>query len=386
MGVTFEYGKSPISALQVEMGVGKKGKAIAKWLHFNGEKIAPTKRFWTSLKMRFRFNTNIFRYFAHHEVFERITKVAPNDQIRWCIERIDGQTQRMLGVSNPLNPIIPYKNLCEILLDRNPAGINYTDGFVRSTHTPKMPYKFEIAGDQFANQFVLDCPIDGFGKPAVYLSMLRQVCSNGMIGYSREFRSEVALGRKEDSVEHTLCRVLDSFNNEDGYAALKQRTEAATRSWASLKEVQDLRNTVLRVYNAGDLKGVKKLVISGNPDSVADYKDIKPLNALLGITSKLEKRYGLVNLDAMSGKKQRTLPGGCTVYQLLNMASELATHNATPKGSRDLQAFIGTKLSDEYDIENSCDIYHDWEDFFVQDNAAAAALTSVQHGRDEVTI
>src|SRR5690242_21369888 len=47
------------------------------------------------------------------------------------------------------------------------------------------------------------------------------------------------------------------------------------------------------------------------------------------------------NLDALSAKRQRTLPARCKVYDLLNFASEVATHHATPAGERGLQGFVG---------------------------------------------
>src|SRR5260221_348195 len=74
---------------------------------------------------------------------------------------------------------------------------------------------------------IIDTPIDGFGRPSVYLSLLRLVCSNGAVGYSPAFRSELSVGKGDDGVAFALTRVLDGFNNEDGYAALRQRFESA---------------------------------------------------------------------------------------------------------------------------------------------------------------
>ena len=104
---------------------------------------------------------------------------------------------------------------------------------------------FQVAGDSFQNKFVIDTPIDGFGRPSVYLSLLRLICSNGAVGYSPAFRSELSVGKGDDGVAFALTRVLDGFNNEDGYAALRQRFESATKSWASVNEVN-------RLYKAAD--------------------------------------------------------------------------------------------------------------------------------------
>ena len=83
--------------------------------------------------------------------------------------------------------------------------------------------------------------------------------------------------------------------------------------------------------------------------------------------------YGLANMDALSAKRQRTLPSACRVYDLLNFASELATHHAKPEGGRKLQAFIGDLVSGEFDLEGTADQFADWKDFFVDTSAKSNA-------------
>lgn len=102
-----------------------------------------------------------------------------------------------------------------------------------------------MAGDGFQHRFVLDTPVDGFGRPSVYLSLLRLVCSNGAVGYSSAFRSELSVGKGDEGVAFALVRVLEDFNNEDGFAAMRQRFESAARSWASVNEVHKLYKTLI---------------------------------------------------------------------------------------------------------------------------------------------
>ena len=47
------------------------------------------------------------------------------------------------------------------------------------------------------------------------------------------------------------------------------------------------------------------------------------------------KLYGLANLDTLSPKRQRTLPVDCKVYDLLNFATEIATHHASTEPRAD---------------------------------------------------
>jgi hypothetical protein len=91
------------------------------------------------------------------------------------------------------------------------------------------------------------------------------------------------------------------------------------------------------------------------------------LNDFHRVTGNLHEIYGLANLDSLSVKRQRVLPARCRVYDLLNFASELATHHAQPAGSQALQAHIGTMISDEYDMEGTAEKVSDFEDFFVND-------------------
>ena len=83
------------------------------------------------------------------------------------------------------------------------------------------------------------------------------------------------------------------------------------------------------------------------------------------MTGDVSQIYGLANVDALSVKRQRSLPVNCTVYDLLNFASEVSTHHADEHGSRASQAWLGTTISGEYDLENSCDSFDDFQDFFL---------------------
>ena len=73
----------------------------------------------------------------------------------------------------------------------------------------------------------------------------------------------------------------------------------------------------------------------------------------------------LANIDAMSVKRQRSLPVKCTTYDLLNFVSELGTHHADEHGSRAAQAWLGTLIS-EYDLENYKDSFDEFQDFFLE--------------------
>jgi hypothetical protein len=83
----------------------------------------------------------------------------------------------------------------------------------------------------------------------------------------------------------------------------------------------------------------------------------------------LAETYGLANLEALSEKRRRILPAKCRIYDLLNFASEVATHHASSHANRRLQAYIGGLISDEYDLEGTADAA-EFDAFFVPANDA----------------
>ena len=65
------------------------------------------------------------------------------------------------------------------------------------------------------------------------------------------------------------------------------------------------------------------------------------------------------------------------MYDLLNFASEVATHHATTIGSRNTQTYIGDLVSGEFDLEGTCDQFSDWRDFFIGSAATADAMAAL---------
>src|SRR5262249_2605298 len=243
----------------------------------------------------------------------------------------------VLAVTNPRSALIRHDDLMDVLNQYDAENVAYHNGFVRSTHGPRVGGTFAIAGDDFQNRFIIDTPIDGYGRPNVYLSLLRLGCTNGAIGYSPAFRSELNVGRGDDGVHFALVRVLEGFNNEEGFAALRDRFTSAANSWSSVNESHRLYKTLVRLHHRKQVKGHSILPVEGSDGAETAYRGLPVLRAFHELTGDLSQMYGLANLDALSIKRQRTLPAACKVYDLLNFASEVASHHATPEGNRVLQ-------------------------------------------------
>jgi len=321
------------------------GKSVSKAVEINDRSVTPTPRFWKSLFMRFGIGDTVFRYFDHAEVFERISAKSADDRVRYCIATGENGQGRLLAVTSPKRPVISYHEVNELVARFDGRDVTYNDGIVTSTHTPRGGERpFDIRGDRFEHRFMMETPVDGFSHPKIYLSFLRQVCSNGAIGYGRAFRSDVSLGK---DIGYCIARALDSYDNDEGYAALRQRFESAQTSWASVRECRGLTKLLER----------SGLTCGGDKDHLR--RDFRRMSG------NLNEMYGLANLDALSQKRQRVLPSRCKVYDLLNFASEVATHHSKPAAAQSLQAYIGTMISDEYDMEGTANGKDEFADLFV---------------------
>lgn len=362
--LSFDYNYAPVNDLRVKTRVNTRtGKTEVASVLVNDEPMQPTERFWTSLFARFGFNSAFFKYFDYAETFSRIAE-REKGTIRMCIERGNAEGPRLLAVSNPAKPVISHDEATDIIARYGGDKVTYANGIIESMHRPRVSNTFSILGDVHENRFIMQTPIDGYGNPNLYLSLLRQVCENGAIGMARAFRSSLALGKNEDNVGPSIIRALDGFNNDEGYAALRQRFTAAGTSWMSVYESQQLYKMLVRLHHHGYLRGDAQKPKAGRikwEEGVAS-----PLiTAFHRLTGDVTATYGLANLDALSPKRQRTLPVKCTMYEGLNFATEVATHYTSPEGSRRLNAWVGTTISSEYDMEGTKDRFGDFSDFLV---------------------
>ncbi len=354
----FTYGQATVADLRVrKVERTQSGRVTLKDLTIDGQSVTATKRFWRSFFSRFGIAENVFRYFAPDEVFKRISAMSPDDSFRYCIskqasgEKSGGRSKnRLLAVTNMKRPVIRYDEVSDLIARYGGTDIRYRDGLVTSFHAPRGGSReFSIGGDQFRDRFCLETPIDGYGHPRLFLSMLRMVCSNGMVGYTRAFRSDIPMGKHMD---HCISRALESFDNGDGYAALRQRFESAQTSWASVHECLQLGVVLekLQRENQSFSKGL--------------------LGRFRSIAGNLSELYGLANLEALSDKRKRILPSKARVYDLINFASEVATHHAHADGANRMQAYIGSLIADEFDLEGTAKDSPEFDAFFLDDSDA----------------
>jgi len=393
---SFEYPLVPIKALQVSQrqieGGNGKTKTVSNIVH-EGREIHTSNRFWYSLQGLYGFSQNIFHYFSHKEVFDRISERSNKDEIRLCIEsnHADIDTDEsdipngvtLLANSNPNKATIRYDDIIGLLDKHKPENLHYHGGLITSRHFPAgNSHDFKIGNDQFEDRFALDTPIDGYGNPSTYLMMIRLLCANGAIGLSAAFKSDIALGKRDGTF--ALNSALESFNNEDGYIALRNRYESAQTSFASLAEANRLYKMLVRQASRGELNlsngmGQNKPAANSQPMSKsqngdgASLMDKSVLGSFHRMVGDIGTMYGVASFDSLPAKRQRALPAKCTMYNLLNFATELSTHHASGGAKRELEAFHGDVISTEYDLEGMATETTDWSRFLVSNDAASEA-------------
>jgi len=425
--MNFSYVETTVKDLKVNSHMKGK-KHVVDSVEVEGRPIKSSQRFWTSLQARFGFSKNIFELFDHKETFDRIHDRKPNSELRIAVEHSinnNGEpVDRLLAVTNPNKAFVDYDGLMGLLGERevdvdkidfgdglsrrrpnqpqlsiNLLGrgvtnntimssssgdggartvaeippLSYHEGIIRSIHTPRNSHEFPIGGDSFCNRFVMDTPIDGYGLPALYLMLVRTVCTNGAIGYTQMFKSEISLGKKESSYDFAIKRALDGFNNEEGFNCLRQRFEMAQKSWASINEVSRVYKSLIKLHSTGDILGVTRLETAATSDDLITAASSPIIKSFNKMTGDLHSAYGLTNLDTLPAKRQRALPTGANMYDLINFTSEVATHYSTPAGARQMQAIIGDLVSAEFDLEDTVSSFPNWTDFLIKDAAAIEA-------------
>ena len=380
--VSFDYRTVSLKDLVVRAEAKKSGKSLVRSISIDGDDVNPSTRFWTSIFAKYGFNSQFFKYFDYGEVFDRIADRNGSDKVRVCVENRaikteKGETNRKtaLAATGVDRPLLKYEDLSGLVKDFGGDQLQYSAGILSSTHSPRIDGgEFTINGDSFCNKFSLHSPIDGFGNPNLYLMLLRQICGNGAIGFAKAFRSQVAVGKGESGV-FALTKALDGFNNEEGFAAIRQRFESAQSSWASVYETAELYRTIAKAANMGGITGGKSILTDRFNSSVdgAVTQELPILSAFHKLTGDTALTYGISNLDALTVKRQRTLPVKCTVYDALNFATEVATHHSTPEAARSLQAWVGQLISGEYDMEGTKEKFSDFADFHVDKARLAIA-------------
>lgn len=382
-----EYRESDVEDLKVKGSYNDKGRFEVDYVVLDdGAEVRPSGRFWNSLCARFGFGPSIYSYFSHEEVFNRVSEVmrasaassnskTKKDRVRLCVQKTPHFDFRptesfpkweptLLAVSGLDACMMFDDQIKNVLAKQVPESLSFKEGVITTGHKLRRGIDLDIGGDIHTTTISLDTPIDGYGRPNIYLALLRQVCTNGAIAYAKTFRSGIVLGKGENA-PLVLERALDGFNNEDGFMAMKQRLESAQRSQASVFEARKLAKILWAMPDTGFSDNyLKSRGLTLDAESHKNYALREPLLEQLGKkTGDLRAIYGVAQIDSVSEKRQRALATKCRVYDLLILATEIATHQTTPTFARGLHAFFGDTIAKEFDMEGSADAFEKFDDF-----------------------
>jgi hypothetical protein len=375
----FRYETVPINELKAEGHVDDKGKLHVERLLFSGAEVRPTSRFWNSLCARFGFGPSIFTYFSHEEVFTRISERAKHAIVKLTIQETpsgdewvssDGYRPKLLGVASARKSMIHSDEAIRVLnMLSTTQAVKYKDGMFVSEHDLSRPFDWDIGNDCHHARIYLETPVDGYGRPTLFLSLHRVRCLNELVARGKAFRSGVILGK--DAVVDTLYRAMESYSNESGFCALRDRLITSQKSWASVRECVQL-SKVLAPLTPDDFSPafVQSVPAAGeDPESLRNGV----LKRLYEITGNLNQIYGVAQLETLTEKQMQMTASQAKVYDLICFASELGTHQLRPESASRLHHYMGRILgSDIFDLENSCDEFPVFSDF-IDDNSREAA-------------
>lgn len=295
----------------------------------NNETMQTTDRFWNSLYSRYNISDSFFKYFSHGEVFDRIVKKNANTQLKLTVESSKGkQLPQALAMAAANRDVVPYKQMVDLFNEHKGRDIRYKHGVITAVFTPPSGVQdVKIGSDKYRNNYMMTVPLDGYGMPKIHLSMLRMLCTNGVFGLGKAFESGITAVHDPLSV---LTRVLDAYDNDQGFDALASRIEKAQVSHASFREVVKLEGTLLKT-EIGSRR-------------IEEYRTL---------TGFVQKQYGIANPESIATKKQMLLPTKVRVSELIDFATEIATHHSKPYEADRLNAWVGSMLCSEYDLEGS---------------------------------
>jgi len=324
----------------------------------DGRRLKVTGRFWNSWCSLQGQGRSIFDLFSHGEVFDRINRER-EDTVRVAIEASDPMQDiggtvldgYLLSCTNPKKPLLPLVDAAALVNKYEGADVQYEEGVISATFDCPFQVPYNIAGEDYKTQFVLQMPIDGYGMPLSYLTLLRLICENGLIGMAKAFKTSFQLGRGENNIGQVLERAMTTFSAEEGFHSFKERMEAASKSWGSMDEGGRLIKTINKSMHDDHVPVPERIEIVEKFDEMCG----NPL-----------KYYGLTSRDELSARKAKTIPIKATVYQLMTFATEVTTHHLrSPKAKNTINAWVGTSISSEYDLENTVSEFPDWKDFFI---------------------
>lgn len=312
-----------------------------------------TQRFTDSFLGLIGQSSSVFDLFSPKEVLDRAGS-SGSKNVRVAIAPKPNGGYHALAMTNPDKPMMNYLDVMSAI-NETPFYTGYHEGVFTMHLKPKIANQMMIAGECHDPFISLHVPMDGYGSPTSFLAMLRQICQNGMVAMDKVFKTTVQFGREDPS--DTLSRFVKSFYDEDGYADLRDKLELASATPASIRELRNVNNMLVK-------------------DRSVSMAVLGKFSRIVGDTM---AKYGIATMESIGEKRASMLPTGVSVYSLINMATEVSTHIASASLRHQLNGLVGSFMSSTYDFEglNSIDEENRPALYFVGKSDAPPAIYSV---------
>lgn len=300
-----------LSELQIVKGNKEKEFNIK----IGDEVFLPNSRFWSSFGSKFLINRDMFRFFEPAEVLERV------------IEKNKDAVCKVTSSNNTLHAMVDEKTgiLTEDQVNEIFKGRVQVVGS-KFLHEVEFKEKVMINSEGFNYRSRFEVPIDGYGSSSAVSGLTRLACLNGMIASTKITETIIKLGGKDDLV-HSLNRAYSTYSNEDGFDYVEKRTNASMTCNASLNEVEYASKAV-------------------------NYCSQQIVNNFTMAVGNLKQRYGTTSFVSLSDRKKSLVPTDVSVFELINMLTEISTHLAKPEENihlhRAIHHLLGKK---EFDLE-----------------------------------
>ena len=297
------------------------------------------KRFMKTMMAIFGFAESLFQYFSPEELFARIIERRKETSLRLCIDR---KLMQINGVTEPKEETLPMPNVCHIVRD-DPrlTKITYDPENALMESTLELADEWEIPQDsKYRNLLHFSYSVDQCRIPTIALGLVRQVCTNGMIARRKCFETDLVIEKNQG---RHLQQLLGSFNNRNGFDALRERMMIAQNTKASINELLGVINT-LKTHIEEPVPFVERLhEIAGHP----------------------EDQYGQARLEEIRVRHRRELPVQASVMDLVNVLTEAATH-FIPDKHLALCAYATNMLAGEFDLEELAGNKHPAKSFYLK--------------------
>ena len=296
---------------------------------------------------------NLFRVVPHSELFKRIQKLFPS-HIKLTVElwphnnRIAGKVLALTKADR--SNVSP--DLCRSLTKKYTSENQlYLNGYFSSEFKTPFPLKLTIGDEAFESWFKLTIPVDGYGVPSAHLS-LRSSQGTHITAMDSAFKKPFQVANDDNHLYECIVRNLESFQDDDGFDAFKDRLETAKETWASFEDWRSCSQSIVKACTRD--AGVIGKLNGARLDS--------DLMSLCGEPLQL---WGVTSSDSLSKNQAKNLPIWNDLYSLIKYAGEAATHQLLTSPAKEIiQRWIGQKLTTTYDLEGTKEIYEDFSSFY----------------------